>query len=1000
MLYRAGANYGICEGCSCSVHEIRTCGILQMFGTSARERFKVFILLRRNTMCRKLSFLVAVVLVLALGGTANAIAPTTDLDVNNYSFELDNDGNQVCGHTGNTLGIGWTLGTANWVGQDVNCAYPGFCGGCDPEEPESEGGNCNCKVWDASDGVIMCYMQTNNCWFSQYLTDTIQARTQYTLKMDAMTWNAAVRFRPTIIYDSGGPQPTEVSGKDITLEQTTDANTYEWKEYKVVLVVPDGHPAIGEPIGIRWWCYKDGVTGRWPFLDNIRVTSQPATDAWGPNPDDEEINVVLDLAKLTWGAGLWAKKHNVYFGTSWADVNNRDAGTLIGTQQDANDVNVPISLVIGGEYFWAVDEYNDTYVQGPCDPPTPPWTGEVWSFKTNDGKAYDFSPQNEAEGMPIDVNLAWTPGVAVDVHNVYFSTSFDDVNSRAVDANQGHQGPNTFDPTPTGVLALAQTYYWAVDEVNAGTVGSPWQSDVLEFTTIDHVVVEDFNSYANPTELLTVWNDYWTNGTQVTINPEKDANFTEDGNALKYFYENNLSPYYAEAYADIADLAIDPNWTTNGVEALRLAFMGEADNAIEPMYVALTDGSNRTGKVLYHDANELNKEWKGFQEWNIDLQEFVDDNSVDLTDISRLTIGLGDKTAGGSGYVYFDNIRLHPPRCVLMTAFAGGNIDFDEDCLVDNADLDVFTQRDWLISATGNITATPPDANFLTGWWKLDDNVKSGQTARDVVDSSAYGYDGLLYDSDKAPGENTYSHQDPCYVEGTGALTFDGYDDFVNLPAFDLNSNTVTISAWIKRDGDLPMYAGILNVSYADPCDANLSTLAGLNFGSGGSLGFAEWAPWEINHELAYFWYMDANDTPLADNYGWDWHSGMVVPDQQWVLAALVVEPTQGTIYMYDGTLYASRNPLKHYPELWHGPARLGDQVQNPDRLFKGTMDDVRVYDYSLTPEEVLYMALQGAGSQYIKLPWWRADLDDDNTINFDDYGLMADNWLKELFFP
>ena len=964
-----------------------------MFGTSARKRFKVFILLRRNIMCRKLSFFVAVVLVLALGGSAHAIAPITHLDVNNFSFELDADGNQECGHTGNDLGIGWTLGTANWVGQDVNCAYP-LC--CSPD---------HCKDWDASHGVVMCYMQTNDCWFRQYLTDTIQARVQYTLKMDALSWDTNVRFRPSIIYDSGGPQPTEVAGKDIILEETTDVNLVEWKEYKVILVVPDGHPGIGQPVGIRWWCYKDGVTDRWPFLDNIRVTSQPATDAWGPNPDDEEINVALDLEKLTWGAGLWAKKHNVYFGTNWADVNSRDAGTLIGTQQDANDANVPIELAIGGEYFWAVDEYNDTYVQGVNDPPMPPWTGPVWSFKTNDGKAYDFSPFNEAFDMPIDVNLAWTPGVAVDVHNVYFSTSFDDVNSRAQDANQGHQGPNTFDPTPTSVLALAQTYYWAVDEVNTVTVGSPWQSDVLEFTTIDHVVVDDFNSYVSTNEaeprLSAVWKDYFVNGTQSQVFLEKDANFTEDGNALKYLYENNLSPYYAEAYADVCDLGLTKNWTHSGLEVLTLSFMGEADNAIEPMYVALTDGSNRTGKVLYHDANELNKEWKGFQEWNIDLQDFVDDNSVDLTNISRLTIGFGDKTADGSGHVYFDNIRLHPPRCVLNNAFAGGSIDWDEDCLVDNADLDVFTQRDWLMSATGNVTATPPDANFLTGWWRMDDNSKAPATALDVVDSSAYGNHGLLYDPGKAPGQSTYAHHTDDRMEGTGALTFDGFDDYieVNTP-LDLNSNTVTLSAWIKRDGDQPMYAGIVDCHYSDPCDPNApGTGAGLDFGSGGSLGFAEWVPWEINHELAYFWHIDANDEPF-DNYAWDWHSGLVVPDDQWVLAALVVEPMQGTIYMYDGTLQASRNPLRHYPELWNGPARFGDQMQYSDRLFKGIMDDVRIYDYSLTPEEMLYLALQGTGSQYIELPWWRADLDDDNTINFEDYGLMADNWLKEVFFP
>ncbi|UCC23301.1 MAG: LamG domain-containing protein, partial [Planctomycetota bacterium] len=399
---------------------------------------------------------------------------------------------------------------------------------------------------------------------------------------------------------------------------------------------------------------------------------------------------------------------------------------------------------------------------------------------------------------------------------------------------------------------------------------------------------------------------------------------------------------------------------------------------------------------LYPDSNELDKYWKGFQEWNINLQDFVDDNSVNLTDISRLTIGFGNKTAGGTGTVYFDNIRLYPPRCVRQSAFADGSLDFDEDCLVDNADLDVFTQRDWLVSAIGNTTATAPSDPNRVAHWPMDDDDPQLQ----VDDISGNANHGTLSDEDKIPGRSTSAHSVDGYI--TKALSLDGVDDYIEIPALNLNSNTVTISAWIKRDGDLPMYAGILMCYYTDPCDANLSTWAGLTFGSGGSRGFGEWDPWEINHELAYFWHMDANDTPLAlyDDHAWDWHSGLVVPDDQWVLAALVVEPTQGTLYMYDGTLYASRNRLTHYPELWNGLARIGDQVEVPDRLFKGAIDDVRVYDYSLTPEEVLYTALQGAGSQYIELPWWRADYNDDNTINFTDYSVVADNWLKEILFP
>jgi len=919
-------------------------------------------------MCRKLSFLVAVVLVLALTSTAHAIAPITNLDVNNFSFELDSDGNQECGHTGNTLGIGWTLGLANWVGQDVNCAYP-LC--CTPD---------HCKDWDASHGVIMCYMQTNDCWFQQYLTETIKARTKYTLIMDAMCWDTNVRFRPSIVYDAGGPKPEEVAGKDIILEETTDVNLVEWKEYQVILVVPDGHPAIGEPIGIRWWCYKDGVTGRWPFLDYIRVTSQPATDAWGPNPDDEEINVALDLEKLIWEPGLWAKKHSIYFGTNWADVNSRDASTLIASQQDANEVNVPIDLIIGGEYFWVVDEYNDTYVQGPNDPPTPPWTGEVWSFKTNDGKAYDFSPADEALGMPTDVNLAWSPGVVVDRHHVYFSTSFEDVNSRAQDANQGLQGPNTFDPTPLGGdLALGQTYYWAVDEVNTGTVGSPWKSDVLEFTTIDHVVVEDFNSYLNNNELWVVWKDNFTNGTGAAISIETDANYTEDGSSMMVTYDNATPAcgYYSETYADITSLGINSDWTYNDVKALRLAFKGQAGNALDPMYVALTDSSNRTAKVTYPDSNELAQGWKEFQEWNIDLQEFVDDNSVNLSNISRITLGFGDKTAGGTGTVHFDNIKLHPPRCVLTKAFDQGSFDSDEDCLVDYADLDLLAERDWLVTAIGNVTAVAPNnaPTSLVGHWPMDDDDPQLQ----VDDISGNANHGLLYDEDRLPGRSTAKHSvDPGYI--VKALSFDGFDDYVEIQPLNLNTNTMTISAWVKREGTPNIYSGI--VFSSDPC-SDPNTTAGIMLG-------ADTVSWVPNNELAYMWTGDA----------WNWHTGLFVPDY-WCFVAVTIAPDVATVYLDEGLgLKAARNYATHEVRPWAGLVHIGDQMQYEDRIFEGAIDDVHIYNYTLTPAEILYLALQGAGSAYVELPAWRADADADDKVNLDDFGVMADNWLQEALWP
>jgi len=74
--------------------------------------------------------------------------------------------------------------------------------------------------------------------------------------------------------------------------------------------------------------------------------------------------------------------------------------------------------------------------------------------------------------------------------------------------------------------------------------------------------------------------------------------------------------------------------------------------------------------------------------------------------------------------------------------------------------------------------------------------------------------------------------------------------------------------------------------------------------------------------------------------------------------------------------------------------------MQYDDRLFKGAMDDVRIYDYSLAPGEILYLSQGASSSQFVSLPFWRADADGDNKIDLKDYSVMANNWLKEILWP
>jgi hypothetical protein len=93
------------------------------------------------------------------------------------------------------------------------------------------------------------------------------------------------------------------------------------------------------------------------------------------------------------------------------------------------------------------------------------------------------------------------------------------------------------------------------------------------------------------------------------------------------------------------------DWTAEGVTKLSLWLRGASANAVDRIYVAL----NGTAAVYQDDpaATQLSS----WTEWVIDLSAF----GVGLTNVNSITIGIGTKgspAAGGTGTMYFDDIRL------------------------------------------------------------------------------------------------------------------------------------------------------------------------------------------------------------------------------------------------------------------------------------------------------------------------------------------------------
>ncbi len=101
------------------------------------------------------------------------------------------------------------------------------------------------------------------------------------------------------------------------------------------------------------------------------------------------------------------------------------------------------------------------------------------------------------------------------------------------------------------------------------------------------------------------------------------------------------------------DTDVEPQWTDQDV--------GIIGNEPEPMYVTVANSDGTSATVVHPDPNAvLIEDWA---QWNIDLKSFSDPG-VDLTDVNNISIGFGDKSdpqPGGSGKMYFDDIRLCRP---------------------------------------------------------------------------------------------------------------------------------------------------------------------------------------------------------------------------------------------------------------------------------------------------------------------------------------------------
>jgi hypothetical protein len=322
-------------------------------------------------------------------------------------------------------------------------------------------------------------------------------------------------------------------------------------------------------------------------------------------------------------------------GGTWEDITS-NLGAMLPRYDIVNTIWVspydPTAVLVGtsgGVFRWA------SYGRGQSST----WNPTTITYPTEDF-AYD-QPRGS-------VYAATNGGV--------FQTDDEGVTWQQVNDGLGHLDSLCLDIDTLGRLLYVGT--------NGGSV---WRLSLPDASGYEYsAIVDDFEGYTDDDQggeaIWQTWIDGFDspdNGSQIghPQPPYAEKTIVHGGTqSMPYFYDNSFG--YSEA---TMTLDSERDWTMYGVKSLSLWFYGGQTNAAERMYVAVAN-SRRTPAVIYHDDPNAAK-INAWTQWSIDLQTFTD-RGVDLTNVDKLSIGFGDKhnpQAGGSGLVFFDDIRLYRP---------------------------------------------------------------------------------------------------------------------------------------------------------------------------------------------------------------------------------------------------------------------------------------------------------------------------------------------------
>jgi len=191
---------------------------------------------------------------------------------------------------------------------------------------------------------------------------------------------------------------------------------------------------------------------------------------------------------------------------------------------------------------------------------TPAEIQEIMKGLADTSLASDPVPEDKTVDVVRDVVLGWKPGEFAATHEVYFGTSFDDVN----DATEPVESVTDAAFDPEGLLEYGQTYYWRIDEVNDAPDYTSFKGEVWSFTS---------EQYAYPITNVTA-----TASAQTANSP---ATRTIDGSGLNELDQHGVD--LKTMWATSGGLPVSIQYTFDKVYKLHELWVWNANSELESL---------------------------------------------------------------------------------------------------------------------------------------------------------------------------------------------------------------------------------------------------------------------------------------------------------------------------------------------------------------------------------------------------------------------------------